>query len=104
MPLLSRLQYLEENAKIKREKNSPIFLNFQILRHFACAAGHAVVFYGFGLLQSVAGFLTVPIHILNMVYRPGLTGLTGWLKSRQLTDLYTLFCSTLAYISQRFEQ
>ena len=34
-------------------------------------------------------FLTVPIHILNMVYRPGLTGLTGWLKSRQLTDLYT---------------
>ena len=61
-------------------------------------------FMVFGLLQSVAGFLTVPIHILNMVYRPGLTGLTGWLKSRQLTDLYTLFCSTLAYISQRFEQ
>ena len=59
-------------------------------------------FMVFGLLQSVAGFLTVPIHILNMVYRPGLTGLTGWLKSRQLTDLYTLFCSTLAYISQRF--
>ena len=46
-------------------------------------------FMVFGLLQSVAGFLTVPIHILNMVYRPGLTGLTGWLKSRQLTDLYT---------------
>ena len=46
----------------------------------------------------------VPIHIQNMVYRPGLTGLTGWLKSRQLTDLYTLFCSTLAYISQRLQQ
>ena len=61
-------------------------------------------FMVFGLLQSVAGFSTVPIHILNMVYRPGLTGLTGWLKSRQLTDLYTLFCSTLAYISQRFQQ
>lgn len=64
----------------------------------------------FGVLHTICRLLrrllaaAVPIHIQNMVYRPGLTGLTGWLKSRQLTDLYTLFCSTLAYISQRLQQ
>ena len=99
MPLLSRLQYLG-NAK-KKGRKTVQFTNFQILRHLACAAGHVgflwygTLWYGFWcvticcLLRRRLLAAAVPIHIQNMVYRPGLTGLTGWLKSRQLTDLYT---------------